>query len=184
MDKRNVVILFSVPRRWYWAPISLFIRFFDAPKSLIPLRFFTMYRASHAAICMDGIVTEAVFFLGIRQIPYQDWLEVNKVVRAVSMNIPQDKYVEAEWYLRGSCGIAYSYLELIGILFSKISLFFTGREFKGNPFTRKIRKAKYSEVIYEVLKIIGRIRGLRDPSLVSVRDVDKLLKKEEGDFRE
>jgi len=176
VEGKVVIILFSVPKKWYWAPISFFIRFFDAPKSLIPFRFFNLYKASHVAICMDNVITEGVFFLGVRQIPYQDWLEVNKPIRAIAIRISDEKYREAEMFLRGSCGIPYSYLELFGILFSKMSLFFTGKEFKGNPFTRKIRKVKCSEIAYEVLKIIGRVRGLKDPSLVSVRDVEKLLK--------
>ena len=175
MDMRSATILFSTPRQIQWWPLSFLVRFIQYRKRLIPFRFFGLYHSSHVSICLGEMVYESVFFLGVRKIPLMKWLEVNTVRKSRTIFLKEGDYRLGELYLDSSCGISYAFLELFGIFLAKFLKTFFKKELYGNPFKTVKPKMKCSELIYNYLKVVDRISGLKDPNLVDVPDIENIL---------
>jgi len=72
--QKKIFIYFSTPRSIFW-PLSFLIRFIESPER------FSLWHSSHASIKVEDNVYEAIFFIGVRKIPFNEWLFKNKINR-------------------------------------------------------------------------------------------------------
>ncbi|MCJ7804419.1 hypothetical protein MUP35_01665 [Patescibacteria group bacterium] len=170
----ELVIMLSVPKGVQWSPLTFLVRFSEFPKRLFPFKFFGLYHSSHASILIDGMVYEAVFYLGCRKIEYEKWIKLNKVNKTKTLNLCPERIHDSKLYLEGSLGIPYSNMENVIIFCNRILTFIFQKEIK-IPYKSRKRKIKCTELCYEILKMNDVIWGLQDANTVGIRDLENLL---------
>lgn len=174
-DLKKATILFSVPLGVQWHIFSFLIRFFQFKKTLKPFKFFGLYHSSHVAIKIDDQVFEAVLWLGVRKIPYGEWLKVNSVKKQVAIWLTDKKFKEGNIFLEASCGIPYAFVELFGMLWQRILKTFFNKEIFTNPIKTRVNKYKCSELVYRYFLVTQYVWGLEDPNLVDVCDIEEII---------
>ena len=172
---RHAIVLFSTPRQIQWLPISLLIRWLQYPKSLRPLKIFGLYPASHVCVKLGNLVYESVFFLGVREIPFEEWTKLNRLEFVKIIAINDKEYEDGQFFLKSSLGIPYAFLELFGILLNRVLKLFFKRELYGNPCTTIVEKNKCSELVYCYLIRVGVIDKTKSQDLVEVIDIAKMV---------
>jgi len=125
------------------------------------------------------MVYEAVFWLGVRKIPYGEWEKLNKVKLERVIWIDDINMKKGIEYLEKSLGISYAFLELFGILLNRIMKIFFKKELYGNPFKTVIPKVKCSELAYDFLIETEELLGLKDTNLVEVCDIEEAIGKKD-----
>jgi hypothetical protein len=170
--RNKIFIYFSTPRNIFWFPLSFLIRLIESPDR------FTLWHSSHASIRVDDNVYEAVLFLGVRKIPYDKWITKNNIKRTYFVLAKDDSFLS---FLEGSIGVPYAFLELLGILYSKLYFKLFKKEVD-NPFAIINRKVKCTELVMEAINRITPIAYSQDIDNIGVRDLENYIARNNNVF--